>query len=264
MAGSHAPLAATARALAEARLRASARAAFPGAVPQTLDDAYAVQRAAVDLWPDEIAGWKVGRMSPDLADRFGTNRFVGPIFRASVSRAPQGAAAPFAVFTGGSAALEAEFVVFVGERGPQRLMTGVEVAASPLASLPDLGSLATIADFGNNAGLILGAEVPLELLARPSQLGCETQVADAAPVRRTGEALPGGPAGAFAFAEAETQRIGLPLQPGQFVSTGAVTGIHPVERGQSCSADFGAFGRIDCQVVARSPLPLPSAWGEDS
>lgn len=264
MAGSHAPLAATARALAEARLLASALAAFPGALPQTLDDAYAVQRAALDLWPDEIAGWKVGRMSSDLADRFGTNRFVGPIFRASVSRASQGAAAPFAVFTGGSAALEAEFVVFVGERGPQRLMTGVEVAASPVANLPGLGSLATIADFGNNAGLILGAEAPPELLTQPLQLVCETRVADAPPVRCTGEALPGGPAGAFAFAEAETQRIGLPLQPGQFVSTGAVTGIHPVEQGLSCSADFGAFGRIDCQVVARAPLPLPSALGEDS
>lgn len=255
MAGSDAPLAATARALAEARPRASALAAFPGALPQTLDDAYAVQLAALDLWPDEIAGWKVGRMSPDLADRFGTNRFIGPVFRASVSRATH-AAAPFAVFTGGSAALEAEFVVFVGERGPERLMTGVEVAASPVATLPNLGSLATIADFGNNAGLILGAEIPVEFLTQPSQLNCETRVADAPPVRRTGEALPGGPAGAFAFAEAETQRIGLPLQPGQFVSTGAVTGIHPVEQGQSCSADFGSFGRIDCQVVARSPSPL--------
>lgn len=251
--------AATARALVEARAGAAALATFPGPVPQTLDDAYAVQLAAIALWPDEIAGWKVGRMAPDLADRFGTERFVGPVFRTAVAQAPQGGPASFAMFAGGSAAFEAEFVVFVGagpsgELRPERMKTGIEVAASPVTPLPALGSLATIAEFGNNAGLILDADVPLELLAQPERLTCETRIGDADPIRHTGEALPGGPAAGFAFAQAATDRIGLPLRPGQFVSTGAITGMHAVEPGQSCSADFGAFGRIDCRVVARTPV----------
>ena len=255
MTGSDAAIAATARALVEARAGACALAAFPGPVPQTLDDAYAIQLAAIAWWPDEIAGWKVGRMTPDLADRFGTERFVGPIFRSAVSQAPQDGPASFMMFAGGSAAFEAEFVVFagagpLGNLFPERMKTGIEVAASPVARLPTLGSLATIAEFGNNAGLILGAEVPLEFLAQPGRLTCETLIGVADPIRRTGEALPGGPAAAFAFAQAETDRIGMPLRSGQFVSTGAITGMHAVEPGQSCSADFGAFGRIDCRVVA--------------
>lgn len=245
-----------ARRLVKARLSAMPLPEFPGAVPDTLDDAYAVQCAAIALWPDAIVGWKVGRLSPDLTDRYGVDRFLGPVFAAGVSNAVKGAHASFAMFAGGSAAFEAEYVVFVdldaaGTLEAARMTTGIEVASSPIATLPALGSLASVADLGNNAGQIIGAPVPLELLARPAVLICETRVASGSVVSRTAEALPGGPATALAFAIAQAERLGLPLQPGQFVSTGAVTGMHAVAPGQSCSADFGAYGRIDCIITGR-------------
>lgn len=245
-----------ARRLVEARLLARSLPEFPGAVPDTLDDAYAVQCAAIALWPDAIAGWKVGRLSADLADRYGVDRFLGPVFETGVSCAVEGASASFAMFAGGSAAFEAEYVVFVdrdaaGMVTPARMTTGIEVASSPIATLPALGSLASVADLGNNAGQIIGVPVALELLARPVTLICKTRVATGPVVSRTAEALPGGPATALAFAIAQAEQLGLPLQPGQFVSTGAVTGMHAVEPGQACRADFGDHGCIDCMITGR-------------
>lgn len=247
-----------ARALVEARLTRRACDAFPCALPDTLDDAYAVQLEAIALWPDAIAGWKVGRMSDDLAQRFGCDRFIGPVFHAAVVQAGREGRSPFAMFAGGSAAFEAEYVAFVsiaadGGVGISHVTTGIEVASSPVATLPGLGSLASVADLGNNAGQIIGAPVPLDLFADAQALPCETRIDNGPAVFKTAAALPGGPATAFAFAVEQAARLGLPLQAGQFVSTGAVTGMHAVTPGQACSADFGEFGRIDCDVVALDP-----------
>lgn len=248
-----------ARGLVDARLAARSLRDFPGRVPDSLDQAHAVQHAAISLWPDEIAGWKVGRLSPDLAARHGVHRFIGPVFRAGIIHAPAAGLADFPIFVGGSAAFEAEFVVEAADDGqgqvvPGRLMIGIEIAASPIANLPVLGSCATIADFGNNAGLILGPELALERFSTPDLLECATRIDGSAPVAASAESLPGGVAGAFRFAVSEAARLGHPLRPGQFVSTGAVTGIHPVTLGQLCEADFGADGALRCRVVARSPV----------
>ncbi|MFZ2994760.1 hypothetical protein [Sphingobium sp.] len=156
---------------------------------------------------------------------------------------------------------EAEYMLFAGHDDDGVIVvdhatTGVEVAASPIADLPALGSLATIADLGNNAGQIIGAPVPLDSIHAPSSLACETRVGTNDPVSRTADALPGGPMAAFAFAVVETARLGFPLQPGQFVTTGAVTGMNPVEQGQTCVADFAEFGQIDCIVTGRPPIKL--------
>lgn len=245
-------------ALVKARRAAQALDAFPGPLPDSLDDAYAIQRATIDLWGDDISGWKVGRLSPELADRFGVDRFIGPVFKSDVEHVAPDTPARFAVFNGGYGAFEAEFVATVGFRSviPEvaSLTTGIEVAASPVRPLPVLGSLATIADMGNNAGLLIGTAVPAGCIAVPAELCCTTRVDGADPISRSAAALPGGPLAAFAFAAVEARRLGLPLREGQFISTGAVTGMNPVHPGQTCSADFGEFGRIDCGVVARPPV----------
>ncbi|MDB6157927.1 MAG: mhpD, partial [Gammaproteobacteria bacterium] len=45
-----------------ARLDATALPDFPGSIPATLNTAYAYQDRAIALWPDFVAGWKVGRI----------------------------------------------------------------------------------------------------------------------------------------------------------------------------------------------------------
>src|SRR5690606_12476517 len=118
------------------------------------------------------AGWKLGRINAPHDARFGAGRLAGPIFSRAVWTA---GALPtrFSVIDGGFAAVEAEYVLELGETAPDRggwttadagslvarVFTGVEIAGSPFAGINNHGPAVTASDFGNNAGLILGAEI---------------------------------------------------------------------------------------------------------
>ena len=84
-----------------ARLGAEALLDFPGTIPATLNTAYAYQDRAIALWPDNVAGWKVGRIGPPWLERVGEDRLVGPIFRRGIRLAPPEALVQFPVFKGG-------------------------------------------------------------------------------------------------------------------------------------------------------------------
>src|SRR4051812_25368543 len=158
-----------ARRFVSARRAARALTGFPGAIPADMAAGYAIQEAAIGIWPDEIAGWKVGRIPAELQAALNAERVMGPVFRGNVSRA---SAQPTPVFAipGGFAAVEAEYIYRLGEDATpgktdwtpeaalalvEDQLVGVEFAGSPLASINILGPRVVAADFGNNAGLIL-------------------------------------------------------------------------------------------------------------
>ncbi len=65
-----------------ARLAASPLPAYPaGAVPATLAEAYAIQRAAIAAWPDRVAGWKVAAIAPQWRDAYPGERVYGRCLR---------------------------------------------------------------------------------------------------------------------------------------------------------------------------------------
>lgn len=254
--------------LVSARRQGAALPVFPGALPTDLAQAYAIQRAAIERWSEPIAGWKVGRLTPRLASQFGVERFVGPIFESGVREVLEGQPCEFRMFPGGSAAFEAELIVYASQdqpKGQERftagdvgrlsgdLRLGIEVAGSPLASLPDLDSLASIAELGNNNGLLVGPQVPLQVLDDPHVLHCSTVIDGEVAGSGGLSSLPGGGVGAFAFALEALSALGMPLKAGQFISTGAMTGVHSVKIGQNCTADFGRWGRVEALVVPFRP-----------
>jgi 2-keto-4-pentenoate hydratase len=249
----------------EARLRATALSGFPGPIPDTLDAAYACQDAAIALWPDEVAGWKVGRIVPPWLARFAQDRLVGPIFRRSVNRVRHGESVALPVFEGGFAAVEAEFVLRLGSDAPpgksqwtldeasglvDALHVGVELAGSPLATVNDLGPAVVVSDFGNNAGLIVGPSVANWTRRRLDSLSSETFVNGRSVGTGSAASVPGGPLVALVFTLTRCAERGLPLKAGQLISTGATTGIHEVHSGDSARISFGDDGEILCHTVA--------------
>ncbi|MES2835198.1 MAG: 2-keto-4-pentenoate hydratase [Pseudomonadota bacterium] len=247
-----------ARAFTDARRAARALPDYPGALPASLDAAYAIQDEAIALWPDRIAGWKLGRIPSPFAERFGAGRLAGPIFARNVWPAGAGAVR-FGVIEGGFAAVEAEYVLEMGETAPDRdgwtagtvaplvsrVLTGVEIAGSPFPGINDHGPAVTASDFGNNAGLILGGEVR-DGLTRLMGLTCEMRI-EGAIIGAGGAAfIPGGPLDSLAFLLNLLHRRGRRLEAGQLVSTGAATGVHNIVAGQAAVADFGPDGRIAC------------------
>jgi 2-keto-4-pentenoate hydratase len=264
--------AAAAHAIAEkfvaARLAATRLDAFPGTIPPDLDAAYACQDAAIGLWPDLVGGWKVGWISPGWQRHVGEERLVGPIFRGNIVTAKSNGVVDVPVIDGGFSAVEAEFVVRIGGDAPPgkiqwtadeaaalvgALHIGVESAGSPLATINELGPCVVVADFGNNAGLIVGPEIP-EVLARDNRsLTCETLIDGVLVGSGGASSLHGGPLAALAFALGRCARRGRPLKAGDLVTTGAASGIHDIRAGQSAVVRFGAHGEIRCRAVRAMP-----------
>ena len=248
-----------ARAFVSARDRAVPLQDFPGPLPGEMLFAYAVQEAAIGLKPDTVAGWKVGLVPPAEQAALGTGRLAGPIFRSTVLRAD--AAVRLPAIAGGFAAIEVELVAAVARDAPPEKTDwtlaeaatmvgawhlGVEFAASPLATINDLGAAVVVCDFGNNSGLVVGARVAA---AEPGQLICRATIDGKQVGQASAAGLPGGPLESVRFLLGHLAARRRPLRAGDWVSTGAITGVHRVVAGQHASAELIGRQRIDVSIV---------------
>lgn len=251
-----------------ARLSARALPDYPGPLPETLADAYARQDAAIALWPDATAGWKVGGVADSWAALLGESRLVGPIFRRHVWHFQAGAVTPLPIIPGGFAAVEAEYVFVLAASAPAaqtewtpaqaadlvgEMRVGIELAGSPLATINELGPAVVVSDFGNNAGLILGEPIAGWRERPPESLTCETYL-DGRRVGQGGAAsIPGGPLAALAFALGRSARRGRALEAGDLISTGACTGIHPIKVDEQACVVFAGAAALHCRGAAADP-----------
>lgn len=248
--------------------RADGRAiqAFPGTVPTDLASAYHAQGAAIACWPDVIRGWKVARIPPAFAAQFPEERLIGPAFARNVHTVRAGELATCPVFDGGFAAVEAEIVIIVAKDAPEAkqdwtpdnveefvrsMHIGIEVASSPLATLNDLGPGAVISDFGNNWGVVVGAQIPnwREL----ESIDVETFI-DGASVGRGKVLKRAGPLGALAFTLNKRAQQGAILRAGDVISTGMITGVHDIRIGQESRHVFAGCGEVGVRIVRAVPL----------
>jgi 2-keto-4-pentenoate hydratase len=260
---------ATAEEFMRARLAAISLARYPGSVPPTLAQAYACQDAALAVWPDQLIGWKVARIGASFQAQYPEERLIGPVFSRNLHVAAAGLVIDCPVYVGGFAAVEAEIGVYVRASAPHGktdwtaasaadwvadMCIGVEIASSPLATLNDLGPGAIISDFGNNWGVIAGAVIP-DWRAFNAELACETFI-DGASVGRGTIAIPQTPLSSFAFALNKAAQRGRPLRAGDYISTGMITGVHPIQVGQQSRLSFGSCGEILCRAVAAKPYEM--------
>jgi 2-keto-4-pentenoate hydratase len=250
----------------EARRAATGLDDYPGSLPATLEEAYRVQDEAISRWPQPVVGWKVGRVFPPLSEQFGTDRLAGPIF--TVRHVVDAEPVPMPIFADGFAAGEAEFLLRVGAVPPpgkdrftiadaaaliDAVYVGIEIASSPLGSINELGPIAIVSDFGNNNGLVIGGEVEDWRSSnfeewRVTALVDGVEVGDGSAIN-----FPEGAMGSARFLFELMARRGIPLRPGQWISSGAVTGVHSVRPGQVVSARFGDRLAVACRLTAAQP-----------
>lgn len=258
-----------ARAFVDARHAGSALVEYPGELPQSLDEAYRIQESAIGMFGGRIAGWKVGRIPDPLVETFGTNRLAGPIFANGVVHAGVdelwGETPEMPVFGDGFAAAEAEYLLRIGSLPASfdgewtnarvaeyvdEVRVGIEIASSPFPGINEHGPAITISDFGNNNGLVVGTALSgtlvqnMDFLDWPVSLTIDGAEAGAA----TAAAMLDGPYGAVRFLFELARDRGLPLAAGQWISTGAVTGVHPVRPGAVVEALFGPQMRVRCGI----------------
>lgn len=251
---------AVAEAFVAARRSGEALDHYPGGqLPTDLDQAYAIQDAAVSLWGGKPAGWKAGLIRPEHREPGGDERLVGPIWAESIHHADATEIA-IPIIAGGFAAVEAEFVVRIDvavEPGEwtassaaglsHRVFAGIEIAGSPLAKINDLGPAVTASDFGNNAGLIVGPQ----LAAPPESIMVRTTIDGNGVGAADGSVIPGGAFSSLAQTLSILGRRGYAVPAGTFFATGAVTGVHEAGPGSSAEITFGDLDPLRCRLIAR-------------
>ena len=256
----------------KARRSAGSFTQYPGPQPQDLDSAYRCQDEAIALWDDSDCRLE-GRLDPRTAQpevRRAAPR--GTDLRSVRSSAPTAAQpSKCRCSRDGFAAIEAEFVVQLAKDAPanvaewttetarrfvKAMYIGIEIASSPLLNINDYGPAVVASDFGNNAGLLLGAEVADWQTRSLESLNCETRIDGAVVGRGSAAAVSGGPLAALAFALRCNARRGRPLRAGDYISTGAATGVHSIGAGQSAEAIFTGVGSLKCVTVPMTPVPI--------
>jgi 2-keto-4-pentenoate hydratase len=245
-----------------ARRAAAGLDAYPGDFPATLDEAYAIQDAAIAAWGRPVIGWKVGRVAEPLIPLFGTDRIAGPIFH----QAEDGAEMP--VFAAGFAAGEAEFLLRIGAAPSagkteftlaeaagliDAVHVGIEIASSPLGAINEIGPIAVVSDFGNNNGLVVGPAIPDWRASGFETWEVTCRIGGAVAGTGRAEAFPDGAIGAARFLFQLMARRGIALAPGQWISSGAVTGVHSARPGQAVEASFNDGLAVACSLVAARP-----------
>lgn len=253
----------------DARRTASGLADYPGDLPERLDAAYAIQDRAIAAWGKPVVGWKVGRILPPLSERFGTDRLAGPIFLSQDGSAgPDGQGPQMPVFDEGFAAGEAEFLLRVARTPPEgkssftldeasdlidAVHVGIEVASSPLGAINRIGPIAVISDFGNNNGLVVGPAIPDWRSSGFEEWDVTTRIDGIEVGTGRASSFPDGAIGAARFLFELMAQRGITLLPGQWISSGAVTGVHDAHQGQLVEAVFTDLS-VRCRLTAAKPL----------
>ena len=251
-----------------ARMAARPLAGYPGnTVPASLAEGYAIQSASIAAWPDEVVGWKVAAIQPQWRTAYPAERLGGPVFAKSLQMAGADVV-DVHVVAGGYAAAEAEFALRLGADFPvdttfaavaelqpfvAAVHAAIELAGSPLPTLSSLGPGAVLSDFGNNTGLVVGPELPGFFSRDASGWLSETDLNGQLAGSGSADRIPGGPLAALLFLANNLVERGLTLRPGDWVSTGASTGIHVLAVGDTVAARFDGKPAIALRVCAAQP-----------
>ncbi len=174
-------------------------------------------------------------------------------------------AVDFPVIRGGYAAAEAEFALrlsddFPVDRGFETVEelepyvaavhAAIEMAGSPLPTLSALGPGAVVSDFGNNTGLVVGPELADFFARQPSDWPAEADVNGTLAGTGSADRIPGGPLAALLFLANALVAEGATLRPGDWISTGASTGVHPVAISDTVHVRFDGKPAIALRIVA--------------
>ena len=243
--------------------------AYPGELPDTLDEAYSIQFRSISEWPKRVVGWKVGGIPANLQEKHKESRLGGAFFSDMIYKvSPQNDEIDMPCYEGGFAAIEPELMLEVGQTirpgsvDPEKddisdlisaVYIGVEIASSPLKTLNDLGPTSIISDFGNNNGIILGAEIPNWKSVDFDTMEVRTEISHGLNVTAMAGSTEGGPLGALAFLLRHFKRYGVTMKKGTLISSGAITGVHKSEIGDTSQIHFGDYPPIKLRLVKAQP-----------
>jgi 2-keto-4-pentenoate hydratase len=226
-----------------------------------VSDGYAVQKELVDLIladGDTIVGYKVGLTSKPMQRMVGVDRpDYGPILRSTVI----GDGDTVSLSTLIQPKVEAEVIAVMGERlqGPGVLVTdAARAVAGVSASLEIVDSrfdnwrikLAdTVADLASNGAFAVSSRVVSLADVVPRLVGMTMSRNGELLDTGAGAAAMGDPLAVVAWLANTLGEVGIALEPGHLVMTGALHAAVPMAAGDVFRADFDWLGPVTIRVV---------------
>ena len=232
----------------------------PGSValPQTIEEAYAIQREIVALSACKVRGFKIGSTSLEAQRLLGTTEpGSAALLEPYVHESPEN----LAISPLHMAAVEGEFAFKLARDIPARatpytrdevasavaaVAGAVEVVGTRFAGgLAGKGRLLTTADGGVNIACVFGHWQPdwqaLDLPAHPVAMIINGKAMG----QGTGARALGDPMNVLVWLVNQQSLLGRGLRAGELISTGTCTGLDAVHPGDRVAADFGALGKVE-------------------
>ncbi len=228
----------------------------------SVEAAYAVQRAASGMAGLSRAGWKVGATSVEPRRLLGAKEpATAPMFRPNCMTSP----ATVAVFPNQSPCIEAEFAFRFASSLPARgeaytmeevlgavesVMPAIEVVGCRYeGGFDGLGALRLVTDATAHTAFVSGSGSSewrdMDLRGHGVTLYRNGErVAEG-----TGANVLEGPLSVLLWTANHLSGLGDAIEAGEVVTTGTCTGITPVRPGDAAVADFGSLGRVEIRVV---------------
>ena len=253
--------------LIAAREERKALADFPGSLPDGPAEAYAIQSECIAGWVDTLVGWKVAGLKADLHEEFKAKRQSGPVFKNNLFTNDGSQSTQVPVFPEGSSAVEAEFVILLGDVTHlptsnlteqdvisviEKVYIGVEIAGSSIHQVHSHGTLAGICDFGNNAGVIIGPEVENWQKVGLSNINVNVKLDGEEVGSANAKPSLDGPLGALTYLFEHLAQRSHKVEKGMYVSSGAITGAHRAGAGANSEVSFKGIGTINLKLVANN------------
>lgn len=233
--------------------------AHPGLGPA---DAYAIQRHVVAGLLDElgghVVGHKLGLTSAPMQQLLGVDEpDYGPVLSSMVH--PDRVELATDTFLQPKAEAEIALVLDQPLTGPdvttvdaQRAIAGavaaIELVDSRIADWR-ITLVDTIADLASSAAIVLGPRiVPLDDLD-PRLTGMVVRRDGRTVATGAGAAALGDPVAAVAWLANTLAPLGVSLEPGHIIMTGALHAAFPIARGDRIEATFDHLGSVSCRFV---------------
>ena len=226
-------------------------------LPESNEEAYAIQHEIVALSGHASLGYKVGSTSVEAQRLLGTDEpGSGVLLAPYVHQSP----VRIMITAAHTPAVEGEFAFKLGRDLPPRPETytlaeidaaiadvtgAVEVVGTRfLGGLAGKGRFLTTADCGVNIALVTGSWSRWQSLDLTS---CRVAMTINGALRGegTGSRALGNPMNVLLWLANQKSSAGRGLKAGEIVSTGTCTGLDPVKSGDAVHAAFGALGTVE-------------------
>jgi len=242
--------------------------------PDTLEQAYAVQRFTLQQLGLTPVGWKVGSTNRSAQKRRGIEEPVfGRLFESLIFQ--EGDVVPVRQFI--DPWLEVEFAFSIGSDlqsqsgglnrdqvidAIEAVILSVEIADGRLENWRSCDGLSCVADNVAHGAAILGSKVDASWICRLAAVETRLLIDSVLVATGNGAAVLGDPLNSVVWLANALTSHGYFLRTGDIVLSGTTTGITRLAEGQSITARFAGLGELNIDIDGSGQSPVRSTGAE--